>query len=358
MGSEVGQSGSPVAEYTGIADASVFHLLRQQIEEEPYRFHFFQAVRLLQRMDPERKPVGYFVPPSGEVVRFTSRPSLAFPASEIHDLERDEHGQARMNIEFMGLCCSLSVLPNVYTEHMLERINRKDKPDHAMEEFFNIFNHRMISMFYRGWEKYRYYVAYERSGEDKLSALLFDLLGLGTEGMRERSGVPDRFLLSYVAHLAPQVRSSMSLEQLLEEYFEVPVQISQFIGSWSTLPPAHRTCLDEQGRDSGVLGRGTIVGDEVWDQHGRIRVTIGPMRLARYLEFLPGKGAHRDLVAWLRFFSNGSYESEVRLILAREEVPHCTLGSDQENGPKLGLLSWLRTRPIERDPGDAMYLVE
>ena len=32
-----------------------------------------------------------------------------------------------------------------------------------MEEFLNIFNHRMISFFYRGWEKYRFFIEYERA---------------------------------------------------------------------------------------------------------------------------------------------------------------------------------------------------
>ena len=36
----------------------VFSALRKMLEEEPFRVHFFQAVRLLQKMEPELKPVG------------------------------------------------------------------------------------------------------------------------------------------------------------------------------------------------------------------------------------------------------------------------------------------------------------
>jgi len=342
-------------EYHGLRDPAVLEVLRRQIEEEPFRFHFFQAVRLLQRMDPERSPVGYFVPPQGEAIRFRSRPSLAFPPSEIYDLVRDESGQAEMTVEFMGLSASLSVLPTTYTELLMERIRAKDR---AMEEFFNIFNHRMISMFYRGWEKYRYYVAYERSGEDKLSERLFDLLGLGSESLRGRMAIPDRSMLYYLGHLARHVRGSASLDQLLEEYFEVPVCVAQFLGTWNRLPESNRTALTGEGDDSEKLGRGAVVGDEVWDPHGRIGVTIGPMKLSRYLEFLPGQPAHRELVAWLRFYSNGMYECEVRLILDRQEVPACVLGAEDASRPRLGLLTWLKTRPMERNPADATYLAQ
>ena len=46
-----------------------FAKLREALEEEPFRFEFFQAVRLLQRMEPARSPVGYFVPPGSRFRR-------------------------------------------------------------------------------------------------------------------------------------------------------------------------------------------------------------------------------------------------------------------------------------------------
>jgi type VI secretion system protein ImpH len=101
-----------------------------------------------------------------------------------------------------------------------------------------------------------------------------------------------------------------------------------------------------------------VAGDEVWDHHGRIRISLGPMRFEQYLKFLPGQEAHRELVAWLRFYSNGSYETEVQLVLAREDAPACELGSSGKQRPQLGLVSWLKTRPLDRDPADATYLVQ
>ena len=42
--------------------------LVETLFEEPYRFDFFQAVRLLDRLDPDRVPVGRDGPPRREVV--------------------------------------------------------------------------------------------------------------------------------------------------------------------------------------------------------------------------------------------------------------------------------------------------
>jgi len=60
----------------------------------------------------------------------------------------------------------------------------------------------------------------------------------------------------------------------------------------------------------------------------------------------------------LKFYSNGSYETEVQLVLARQDAPSCELGEEGTMGPRLGLVSWLKTRPLERDPADATYLVQ
>jgi type VI secretion system protein ImpH len=337
------------------APSEVFDDLRQMLEDEPFRFRFFQAVRLLQRMAPERGPVGYFFSPAGESIRFTSRTTLGFPPSELHDLRRQENGQMTMLVEFMGLCSAISVLPAVYTEYLIERAREKD---HAMEEFMNLFNHRMISLFYRGWEKYRFYIEYERAGEDKLSRRLYDFLGLGTEGLRRRSDVPDEVFLFYAGNLARHIRSEASLRQVLEDFFAVPVRIEQFAGAWRKLGEENRTCFSGLGGDSERLGVGVVAGDEVWDHHGRIRLFIGPMPLEQYLKFLPGKRAYHELVAWLRFFSNGSFETEVKLVLAREDAPSCELGGNSEARPQLGLVSWLKTRPLDRDPADATYIVQ
>jgi type VI secretion system protein ImpH len=140
----------------------------------------FRLCACCRRWSRSCKPVGYFITPQGETIRFSARTSLAFPPSEIYELRRAmENGQMSMTVEFMGLCAAISVMPAPYTEFLLARARQKD---YAMEDFLNIFNHRMISFFYRGWEKYRFFIEYERTGEDRLSGRLLDLLGLGTEG--------------------------------------------------------------------------------------------------------------------------------------------------------------------------------
>jgi type VI secretion system protein ImpH len=103
-----------------------------------------------------------------------------------------------------------------------------------------------------------------------------DLLGLGTEGLRGRGGIPDAAYLNYVGLLGKHVRIGASLQQILEDYFGVPVQIEQFAGAWRKLEPENQTCfLPGFGGASERLGVGVVAGDEVWDHHGRIRICWG-----------------------------------------------------------------------------------
>src|SRR6516165_10528189 len=61
--------------------------LAARLFREPFSFDFFQAVRVLQRIFPERAPVGQAAAPAAETVRFGALASLTFPPSAIYDLQ-------------------------------------------------------------------------------------------------------------------------------------------------------------------------------------------------------------------------------------------------------------------------------
>ena len=333
---------------------SKFESMRAMLEREPYCVQFFQAVRLLERLYPERNPVGLFVSPSSEVVQFSSVPTLSFPASEIQDLQIGENGQPKLFVNFMGLCAATGALPHPYTEFLLERVRAKDR---VPGEFFDIFNHRIIALFYRGWQKYRFYIAYERTGasDDVISARLLDLIGLGTRGLTHRMDIEDEACLYYAGLLSQRRPTAQGLSQLLEDYFDVPVSVEQFTGTWNRLPPGNLTFLRDTGAFCERLGMGTIVGDEVWDQHGTVTIRLGPMSFARYQQFLPGASACHELHAWLRLYANREFDFIIQLVLEREETPGMELGEESIRASRLGLVSWIKNRPLHRDPDEATY---
>lgn len=326
--------------------------IEQRLRSEPSSFEFFQAVRLLNLLFPQRQPVGSFANPHQESVRFGANPDYGFPSSQISHMEWPESdqpqgSQPRMLVNFMGLTGPMGLLPLYYTALVRERVRARDT---TLRDFFDIFNHRAISLFYQAWEKYRFTIAYERGEGDRFSHHLFDLLGLGTPGLQRRQPLPDDGLLFYAGLLSPHTRSATALRQLLMDYFDVPVEIEQFVGAWHALDDDTQCKFRETGGYSEQLGGGAVVGDEVWDQQSGVRIRLGPLTLSQYLDFLPTGPAYEPLRALTRFFAGDELDFDLQLVLKKEEAPPCRLGEEGNAAPQLGWLTWASSAALKQDP--------
>ncbi|MFQ3649465.1 MAG: type VI secretion system baseplate subunit TssG [Gemmataceae bacterium] len=353
--------------------------IEQRLFVEPYAFDFFQAVRLLQRLRPEAVPLGREGPPEREVVRLRALPSLAFPASALYSLSRPNAEQPFPTavVAFMGLHGPSGVLPRHYTELIL-RLERDQRGEErrALRDWFDLFNHRFLSLFYRAWEKYRFWIDYERGGgEDLFTRALFSLAGLGTQGLRNRlrvevaephsdsprvlAQVVDLGLLRYAGLLATRRRTAAGLQALLHDYFHTPVRIEQFVGQWLVLEPENRSCLGL----NATLGIDAVAGERVRDHQGRFRVTLGPLDYAGFREFFPDRsGVPEGKGFWLlchltRLYVGLELDFEIRLILRADAVPECLL-CDEANGglgARLGWNTWLISQEPAHDVDDAVF---
>jgi len=352
--------------------------------EEPFAFDFFQAVRLLERLGKDRKPVGRMGPPRAEIARFRAHLSLSFPPSSLYDLQRPTEALPLplMTVTFMGLYGPSGVLPRHYTE-LLIRLNWEGKGDdkHTLRQWFDIFNHRFISLFYRAWEKYRFYIPYERgeyalSEPDAFTQGLFCLIGLGTPGLRNRlrvsaweevdgqvqervlAKIDDLVLLHYGGLLAQRPRSAVGLEAILRDYFQLPVEIRQFHGQWLVLDPANQSWLGEGG---GSLGVNIVAGERVWDVQSKIRIRLGPLRYARFQEFLPDRSATPErkaffmLVHLVQLYVGPELDFDVQLILQAQDIPACQLAEGPGGGPRLGWNTWMCSQTPAQDSADAVF---
>jgi type VI secretion system protein ImpH len=321
--------------------------LNQELFDEPYRFEFFQAVRLLEKVFPERAPVGREAETTLEVVRFRSRVMLDFPASQIYDLESShddftDEEKLEMFVNFMGMVGVSGVMPVHYTELILERLRYGDT---AMWAFMDMFTHRLVSLFFRAWEKYRFPVSYER-GKDDFTEFLFDFAGLGTKGLRGRMRLEDESLLPYAGLIAQKPHSSGALGQVLSDYFGIKAKIKQFFGQWLDLDAESVTRL---GFANSSLGTSAIIGTRVWEQQSKFRIVLGALTFKEFQAFLPNGTAHEPLKSIIRFMVSMELDFDVQLVLKAKEVPGCVLTTRAKRRPMLGWSSWLKTKPFKQD---------
>ncbi len=321
--------------------------LNQELFDEPYRFEFFQAVRLLEKIFPDKKAVGREALPPQEVVRFRSRISLDFPPSEIHELkdsldEKTEEQKLEMFINFMGMVGVSGILPVHYTELVMERIRYRDT---AMWAFLDIFTHRSVSMFFRAWEKYRFPIGYER-GDDAFTSYLFDFVGLGTKGIRGRMAIEDESLLPYSGLIAQKPHTTNSLENMLSDYFGTKAKVLQFYGQWLGLSEESITKL---GMENSGLGVSAIIGTRIWDQQSKFRVRLGAMTFKQFQGFLPNGSANKPLQSIIKFMVGLELDFDVQLVLKAKQVPSTILTTRAMRKPMLGWTSFLKTKPFKQD---------
>jgi type VI secretion system protein ImpH len=342
---------------------------------EGYRFEFFQAVRLLELWAPDRSPVGHDKAPQDESVRFGAHPSVEFPASQVYDVAAvpDSPKPPSMTVTFFGLMGPLGALPQHYTEAVIERLARKDR---TLLEFFNLFNHRLLSLFYRAWEKYQFWVASERAliqerrvghtGEehhrafvlnerphlDPIGQILLDVCGLGTAATRyvvsqrdrlePRTEIDDQTWRFYAGLLSQRHRSASSLEGMLADHFGLPVRVSPLCGRWLQLEREDRTRLARGGNTA--LGRETVAGRKVWEVQGKFRLQVGPLKYDPFCSLLPIGSAHRPMIQLTRFYAGQHLDFDIALHLLTKEIPELRCGVRDGIGPRLGWNTWLKSR--------------
>lgn len=341
----------------------------RQLLAEPYRFQFFQALRILEKLFVRRGMRSADAVPLR--LRFRNSLSLGFPASEIESLqayggdgepldaaalqagELEALGEVHITPAFTGLLGNAGALPRHYTEQIAHReIYQRDR---AARAFFDVFTTRAVALHYAAWKKYRLPLQYELDRRERFLPLVLALAGVGLPALRDRlaDGEGDVFDQA-IAHYAGGIRqhpvSAAFLQQLLSDYFQVPVRVEQFVGAWYPVPERQRTRL---GMDNACLGSTALAGERVWQRDLRMRLWFGPLDREHFDSLLPGRSASVALAKWLTLLTGSALEYEVRLILKAEHVRGVAM--DGENSARLGWDGYLCSRPSAEPRSDTRY---
>jgi type VI secretion system protein ImpH len=322
--------------------------LLRQFEDAAYRYDFFQAVRLLENAFPDKPRIGESLLPRDEPIRFTHEPDLIFHPTTLGAFTpaNDQHA-ARLAVKFFGLFGPHGPLPTHLTEYARDR--QRNASDLTLVRFFDVFHHRMISLFYRAWANAQPAVSLDRPARDRFSFYIGSAFGLGEQTLRERDAVPDFAKLHFAGLLAGATRPAAGLKLVLERFFGVPVEIEQWVGHWMALPASGVSRLGALD-GSASLGVSTLLGARVWDCQHKFRIVIGPLKIADYERFLPGGDSLRRLVDWVRNYARDGLDWDVNLLLRKTDVPRLKLGRHA----RLGYTSWVLCSDA---PGDQRQLI-
>ncbi len=316
------------------------HPVIRNLLAEGYRYEFFEAVRLIQTLVPDAPRLGHQGPPQKECIRFHPTADLSFAPSDIVEIKKSEgpEGEPRFDVAttFLSLLGSQSPLPTHYTENVLH----DDSDESLVREFLDLFHHRLLSLFYRAWEKYRYSMQFRPGGSDTISSRLLTLAGLAPDLLPKDMKIPAVRFLGYSGLLLQMPRSASGLEGILNDFFrDVGVRIEGCSAQWIPIPLEQQARL---GKANCGLGRDLTVGERVFDRSNTFSAVVGPVGLDVFLRFLPPGERLAEMRELVDIFNSDNLDYYVELWIKREELPELKLSSPTA---MLGWSTWVGQNP-------------
>ncbi|HEY0942641.1 MAG TPA: type VI secretion system baseplate subunit TssG [Steroidobacter sp.] len=307
-----------------------------ELQSRPHGYTLFAALRLLEQVFAANPRLGEARKAGDDAVRLGQAPHLSFAPCDVAQLEHAEDGTLHLEQFAFGLFGPNGALPLHLTELAYER--RRHKDDATIVDFLNLFQHRLISLFYRAWAESEPAVSLDRPDSDRFRTYVGALIGLAPESARDADSTPDYAKLSRAGLFAAQPRSAEGLEAVLADYFGIDVEVRQFIGSWMEIPDDLRCRLG--GREAAALGSNATLGAATWQCQHKFEIVLGPLPHATFKNFLPGAPGLAELHSLLRLYTNDEWEWQVRLLLREVDIP----GARLDGASPLGWTSWLGER--------------
>ena len=313
------------------------HPVIEYFEREGYRFNFFQAVSLLERAFPESPSPGERFALDQERLRFRPAPGSGFPPNSIarikerprvhrqhenapdYGQDKDQTKVIEIVLSFLGLYGVDSPLPQYFSYP----IAAGEPGAEALQDFLDIFNHRIYSLFYQAWKKYRHYLSFRPEAQDRLSQHMLCLGGLGERTLQQALKLPPARLMAYAGLLGTRFHCADGLAAMMSDYLNgVAVTVRQFIPQWLPIPERR------QLGHACALGRNVVIGKKILDYASRICLVVGPIDSDTFWQFQPGTPDWEALHALFRLYTRDSLVFDLEFLLKTDNLPPYRLGAN------------------------------
>ncbi|WP_049601773.1 type VI secretion system baseplate subunit TssG [Yersinia bercovieri] len=316
-------------------------LIEQLWDKLPYT-QFYRFCQLLEQSQPDAPPLGSHWQVRHDPGRFRPHPGMGFPASEFKRVEIPAHPHLPPTIRttFMGLYGVESPLPTAY----IDDITQRREGHEAVSDFLDIFNHRLITQYYRVWRKYSYPASFSPGGTDKTSRYLLSLCGLGIEGCAQNIATPVSRFLALTGMMRLPTRTSegiIALVQLL-----APETDAHVIAHDRCRIPL-RNPLALSARHPVSMSNSPVMGSHALDVNSQVLLQLKTDNPDEAREWLPGGQLHTDLMALLHVYLGSRLHVRLQLTVLRALLPDAQLSCQPKStGILLGRTAVMRTQRV------------
>jgi type VI secretion system protein ImpH len=301
---------------------------------------------MLQKIQQRR--LGEDLKPDEEPVRLACDEKTRFPAAEVATFQALPNEVPKIEVSFFGMFGASGALPYHYTQLVIDRVRSKDT---SLRDFLDIFNHRLLSMFYRAWEKNHFPISYETAHaagrEDTMTRALWALIGARSPAIRALPVIAE-YQLYFAGHLSRPRPIPQALSSMLSKIFGVGARVDACRGQWIKIPPGDQSRMGSSPLGvliNNQLGVDAIAGERVWEVENRFRIQLGPVSFSRFLEFTP-TGRSDDTSSkllqvsrWIRRYVGPQFDFDIQVDVEAAEVRGVRLGDPETT--RLGWTTWL-----------------
>lgn len=289
--------------------------LDEKGRDQTARYNFYRFCQLLEQTTGSRLGTGRT--PESDPVRFRPNPHLGFPAGELKCTENDADNPdaaPTVRTNFFGLYGVDSPLPT----SIIDDINQGRDGADAMAAFLDIFNHRLMTQFYRIWRKYSYPATFEPGGMDTVSQSLMALTGIIHSGDQ-----PSSRLLAILQPLLHTTHTAEGIVAVINS--QAPnTKVEVFAHHPVRMPVAKRARLSIRG--GMTLDQNPILGDETHVAGYCSRVELSTDDPAEAKGWMPDGQLRQDVMALLHTLLGCDYDLRFWLTVPTRLLPVPRLG--------------------------------
>ncbi len=244
-----------------------------------------------------------------------SNSELSFPISDMQAIKYSNKEQLELYINFMGLYGVDSPLPQYWYERRLNADLTL-----PLNEFINIFQHRIYILLYLAWKKFQPILHRENHNPGYLYYLTSFSGGLLHFDKHDKE-------YAYAGLLGQRIHNAETLRIIITHCLDgIPVNIKQHVPEWLDIKDV--TNLTPGRKMEYRLNESALLGNKILDGSSTIIITLGPVLFAKAITLLINQNEKNKLLHMIKLYGGFSCNIKIAMNIIISQAHYLKLSQD------------------------------